>query len=71
MYLIPNDVELKEAKAVTYGESLAVRFTNRDDRGTAKVVETPEQKGDDLESEEIADVSEMRNYFICSAISEE
>lgn len=64
-------MQLKDAIALAYGDSLAARATNRADSVTAKVVKTHEQEGNDVESEEGVDVTEMGSDVIFSEIPEE
>lgn len=64
VYLILNDVQLKDAIQFAYRNSLTAGVTTGDDWETAEVVETHDQEVDDMEDGERADVANMENYFI-------
>lgn len=52
-------MQQKDAMAFAYGNSPPAGVTIGADQETAKVAETPEKQGDDVEREEVADVPEM------------
>lgn len=62
----PGDAQLKNAVEITYGESLTPGDTIGVDWETGKVMETHNEDGDVVESEEAADVPELWSYLISS-----
>lgn len=63
-------MQLKDEIEFAYGDSLRAGATTRADWEARKLVETHGQDGDDVESEEGANVLEMESYFISSEIPE-
>lgn len=57
-------MQLKDAVAFVYRDSLVAGVANGADWQAAKVGETYDQDRDDVEIEEDADLPEMGNYFV-------
>lgn len=70
-YFILRYVQPKGAVALSYGDSLTAMIVTRADWEAAKVVETSEQNGDEVEIIHCVHVPEVQNYFISSEISDE
>lgn len=70
MYLDRSGVHLKNTEAFAFGDSLTAKVATGADWEREKVVETYEQNGEDVESENGADASTVGNYFIYSEIPE-
>lgn len=62
---------MKDVIASSYGNCLTARVTTKIDWEAAKVLGTPDQEVNVVESEEGANVPKMVNYFIPSKIPEE
>lgn len=71
VHLIANDVKLKDAISFTYCIILTAGTTTGAGQEPAKVLETYKWKSHNIEREEGAHASDMRNYFIASEIPEQ
>lgn len=69
-YYVPNDVQLEDEEAFTYGDSLTARAATTVSWEAAKIVGTYKMDGDLVEHGEGADVPEVANYVIFSEIPE-
>lgn len=70
LYFTSDDVQLKDAITIPYGDSLRPPLlTERTwNKSATKRVETYVQDGDDVESEVGATIPDMKIYFILSEI---
>lgn len=74
VYFILSDIQLKDAKAYAYGDSLMAAISETAttvNRAAAKVVDTHGLEGEYVRSEIHEGVPQVKNYFISFEIPEE
>lgn len=64
-------MQLKNATAFAYEDSLRAGVASRADWEARKAVETHEQGGEEVESADCADIAKLGNYFTCSEFPED